>query len=350
MRYTIYMDECCEELNAAGEHESDVWIKPFIQLQVLSCRVNESFCYYDINSSHIEGATSIQLASSGFLAELETIRAVASVIPSPPGTRLLRDETCIADQTAVYLSLEIYFLEAWINEPALHDRYWTETATSLPVPRNQGHTASIATRVNMTTRTMKANKAFLRRFIEIPDEELIHLAFSSYSRLCYVLISQAKVAMALLDAAQTDALPDPSVFGSKTQSPAQLVIGEVDYIADCTLLYRQLRRVCRVSHAIRHDNGCREHFACIVKGMISTYEHRIKGRLSTRGQAVMAQYPQVMVDAGGPAEIYGGMATVLDSDASFGGALGDGGSLAMPEFVFDDAVWQSVMETFNIPA
>lgn len=84
MRYTRYMDECCELLAAAGEQESDAWIKPFIQLQVLTCRVNETFRYYDISSSQIAGATAVQLASSGFLAELETIRSTVPAAPSPP--------------------------------------------------------------------------------------------------------------------------------------------------------------------------------------------------------------------------------------------------------------------------
>lgn len=84
MRYTRYMDQCCEQLTSAAEHPTDIWIKPFVQLQVLTCRVDETFCYYDIGSSQIVGGTSVQVASRGFLLELDSIRQLLpDNLPSP---------------------------------------------------------------------------------------------------------------------------------------------------------------------------------------------------------------------------------------------------------------------------
>lgn len=244
----------------------------------------------------------------------------------------------------VYFTLEACFLEAWINEPALHDRYWTETWTSLPVPPIQGLTASKATRVNMTSRVVNANKAFLRHFIAIPVEELVHLGFSSFSRLCYVLVSQVKAALALLDAARIGPPSNPASladFGTKTQTPAQLVTKEVDYVNECTVLYRQLKSACRASHELTHELACREHFACFVKGMIASYEHHVGGRSAPALDAT-AQYPQLMVNTGNPPGMYAGMPD-LGSDTSL-----DGQSTIVEDFVFDDAVWQSVMDTFSM--
>ena len=202
----------------------------------------------------------------------------------------------------------------------------------------------------MTSRILNANKAFIRHFIAIPDDELIHLAFSSYSRLCYIIISQVKVALALLDAVQMDAPSNPtsvSTFGNKDQSLAQLIITEVDYVNECTMLYQQLRRVCRVSFAVRHEQGCMEHFACVVKGMISSYEHHLRS-LSVPVLDVGTQYPQLMINTGNAAEIYTDIADP-ESSISVGGSLGNRQSAALQEFVFDDSVWQSVMETFAMP-
>jgi hypothetical protein len=77
MNWTKYMEQCRQSLAEAEDEPSDRWIRPLVQLQVLSRRVSDGFSYDDVGNTDIKGEAAIRITTGAFRRDLERSRAFA---------------------------------------------------------------------------------------------------------------------------------------------------------------------------------------------------------------------------------------------------------------------------------
>lgn len=208
--------------------------------------------------------------------------------------------------------------------------------------------------MNMTTRIQTSNKSFIHRFLDIPNDELLHLAFSSFSRLCYILISQVKVAFALLEASkqQANVFSSVSSSGLPISSPLQVILDEVDFVNDCAALYEKFKTACNDEYTLGQDRECMVHFACVVKGMKSGYEHQLKTIVDLhQNQEGTSAYSQMLLDNNS----VGQFADLSTMESSYGESSGMGLNQGIifsgpyDGWVFDETRWDAAMDHFILP-
>ncbi len=137
--------------------------------------------------------------------------------------------------------------------------------------------AASSIRHNMLWRLSEANSGYIDGFLTLPDHELYRLCFVSYSKLCYTLISQAKVTFALLDA--FDSADGGMLNDSETQtSMAQLVIARVGYIRSCTSLLDKFDAASPRSLKLDGNVDAMQQFSNLTKSMILGYSKQLQAR------------------------------------------------------------------------
>lgn len=72
------MEDCCRHLTTAGEYHTDKLIEPLVLLASLAGRVEETFSYFDVEYTLVQGSPGVSMAADGFLHELKLIKKLAA--------------------------------------------------------------------------------------------------------------------------------------------------------------------------------------------------------------------------------------------------------------------------------
>lgn len=176
MPYTKYMEQCCLSLAQEKEFSTDELIWHFVHNQKLSRRISDTFSYDDLDNTEYRGDRITDITAKAFLNDLDHLQRV---VP-----RILQDN--------IILNLEFLLLRYWIHEVAHHGEFWetpeADTSSSLEMP-----SISVG-RMKMLWDSLQSCKAFLERFISHPDSEIPFLTYPIMSKVCYAIMTLAKMA------------------------------------------------------------------------------------------------------------------------------------------------------------
>jgi hypothetical protein len=259
--------------------------------------------------------------------------------------------------------MEAHYIESWIQEVAFHDQSWGTVAG-----QNSNHYPDldfedISTirpfRNSMLWRILETNSQYLQQFIALPNQHLRHLSFVSFSNLCYVLISQAKVTFALLDSL------DPGNHNTLDRdddqlSVKQLVVNKVGYNKSCAALADKFRAVSRQSQS-KEDylEDAMQRYANHTISMALSYSNQ----LQSRSRSPAAQSATALGDVSTQQTVV----TSLTRTDTWNGDVQPESSTAVTETVdwdsfntismdgvngvnvFDEMVWETMMNEFLKP-
>ncbi len=256
-------------------------------------------------------------------------------------------------------ALDVAFLVSWIHEVALHDHAWAAADSTHALLTRQDPlldanrtTAASSLRSNMLWRTLEENNHFLQALTTMPAEDLPLLCFATFSKLCYVLISQAKVAFALLDLVN----PTGHASDGTHRTLVQLIIDKVGYSRHCGLLVEGFAAAAIVAPAAGERNEAMLHFGVLSKAMLKGYSKQLQEWLERRSISIdevehdLSQGAAPAADTYGPAPRTATVSTQNSADAmdmevwqNF-----DFGPLGSDEY-FDDTAWEAIMTDFAMP-
>ncbi|KAL6789515.1 hypothetical protein GGI42DRAFT_347241 [Trichoderma sp. SZMC 28013] len=195
----------------------------------------------------------------------------------------------------------------------------------------------------MLWRLLHANNNFLAAFLMLPTQDLRYLSFATFSKLCYVLISQAKVAFALLDA--WESTQHESVNPQTTGW--QFITNQINYNNCCHQILDKFEASSKDLLPDERDKSAMFQFWLVTKSMMSSYSTQVKRRIDAKTtfrhhfQATGVQNSEntfsllPMETAAAPME------TANWPDLEM-----------LPEntgAIFDDATWQTIMNEFMLP-
>lgn len=351
MRYTKYMNECCQEFTGNGNYATDSWIEPMVQLQNFTNRVAETFGYYDLRLSSVRGDAAVQSVADLFVGELEIMKEAFAPHVTADGKLTFPDnpdhnQKIDCDSLDKAMSMEMYFLVSWIHEVAFHSEFSRTdggySAFGYPASTSSDATA-LSLRTNMLWRLLHANNNFLAAFLMLPTQDLRYLSFATFSKLCYVLISQAKVAFALLDA--WESTQHESVNPQTTGW--QFITNQINYNNCCHQILDKFEASSKDLLPDERDKSAMFQFWLVTKSMMSSYSTQVKRRIDAKTtfrhhfQATGVQNSEntfsllPMETAAAPME------TANWPDLEM-----------LPEntgAIFDDATWQTIMNEFMLP-
>jgi hypothetical protein len=82
-------------------------------------------------------------------------------------------------------------VNAWIDEAALHDKYWELQRG--PFDSNQSRLAPMSIyRNSLLLHLINSNKEFMTAFIDIPTSQMLNIGISTWSKSCHILIVALK--------------------------------------------------------------------------------------------------------------------------------------------------------------
>lgn len=250
--------------------------------------------------------------------------------------------------------LEFSFLLSWIHEVAFHNDAWTSdvdldlTSPSLQGLLNGSAASKPLLRTGMLWRIVDENGRFLRTFIALPTQDLFRLCFATFSKLCYTLISQARVAFALLD-----------LIGSVDQTEdeiklVQSVLHKIGYNRHCSLLISKFTEASSPDSPAGEQRDAMANFGTLSKAMMGGYSKQLQDWLHRRGinpnEVELSQDMEESCRADGIAHRAVTTQTQGDSGAIDIGNWQnlDFGSVGDMEY-FDDMTWERIMNEFTLP-
>ncbi|ORY11723.1 hypothetical protein BCR34DRAFT_316920 [Clohesyomyces aquaticus] len=170
MAYTKFMGLCCQSLTEHCEAPTDTLIPPLVQGSDLMYRVSEYYSYDDIDSADVRGEMFLEMSTQSFRRELEVIR---EAVPSSAKENIL-------------LRLQFHLLDLWIHECAIHSSLWG--------PPDPTHTSQLSqSRLKMLNRCIRTVKTYLKALIDCPESGLYPLSFPAWSGWFYAIIITCKL-------------------------------------------------------------------------------------------------------------------------------------------------------------
>jgi hypothetical protein len=356
MRFTRYIAACCKELTEQEEYPTDKMIGPLVKLHDLNARVARTFGYFDQEGDIVKGDAAVQFAVISFMRELDLLRSRS---PDLLG-ETIRIHVSISqiadshDQGTGSLLVEALSLESWIFEVAFHDHAWDSSHTvssALPTPQR-----ATGFRTQILWRLTETNKSIFQAFLAIPDTELPRLTFSTYSKLCYVLISQARAALVLLELIFTQPISavGAAVRGYRDNSwqlpSAQEVIERVGYRYSCQALVEKFAHTAAMLQREGADGGdAMMQMSRLTKSMMKSYAKKLQARgTSWDGDSRTASG----ASQGRPAR---GLSPDGIALGSLGATLGREQEANIDNLIandileFDDQIWESILQNFSLP-
>jgi hypothetical protein len=176
--------------------------------------------------------------------------------------------------------LDVDFVKSWIHEVALHNELWDSSSYF--------DSMGLILRSEMMWALICSNKAYLRKFLSIPTADLQYLTFMSWSKLCYVLISQIKAVLFLCESnsapcnASTTASAMDSDSSSFTSQSGFRGLWDPSSAAGQADMHNigaaMIEKLASVLPAMTEENGNRGamfHFLVVLKSLIRKYEKQI---------------------------------------------------------------------------
>jgi hypothetical protein len=256
--------------------------------------------------------------------------------------------------------MELHSLQSWIFEVTLHDWLWDINGHQESLlhanMRRWGEGSAPYLRNQMQWRLLESNNRLIQDFLAIPDGQIPTLSITSYSKLCYALISQAKVSLALLDVVHS-ASYDTSRVGGQVPT-AQLVVDEAAYTRNCTLLVEKFERASRTLRQGTYSVDAMLRQGVITKSMMLAYSKCLQDKLERITAAPERQVWNSLKqrpELGGPAttSLDDTQATMPRQESREVGGNSDWASLdldAMDGIVgFDEETWENILNDFMLP-
>jgi hypothetical protein len=230
-------------------------------------------------------------------------------------------------------------METWISEVALRDEFWD-------TPSDEAPERLSTTRTALLWRMIHANNRFLESFLAMPDAEVLYVPFMAYSRLCGILICQAKAAWALVNSITgLDTSPHTrSPLSMQQKSEAHMVISAVDYQRIMETLMEKLAVITKQAIVEGRDKHVVVQFCNKVKAFAACFATETQRRIcpytgasTDCGISVRQEVlPEPNVWAGDPGLTPSGDGLLADDWQSFG----------TTDFL-DQMIWDSVLNDFS---
>lgn len=242
--------------------------------------------------------------------------------------------------------MQLNCLRSWIYEVALHNESWEMDARQ----DGQSSVFYISTApsnpYNMLWKLLEANNTYIQDFLALPGKDLSHLSLSSFTRLCYVLISQARVTFALLDCVEKNiGNTDQDQEGQNQASLAKLVVDRARYSTSCSSLMDKFAAASQCSEAGGENLDPMLQFCNTTRSMMQGYSNQLQNRTELRIIApTTSTAPAVSKQqlAAGDAR--------AESDIINTG-LWDNADMVLAEDggTFDNMAWETIMSEFTLP-
>ncbi|KAL2065657.1 hypothetical protein VTL71DRAFT_3327 [Oculimacula yallundae] len=349
MHYTSYMEDCCTHLSQRSDVPSDQLISLFVEVQVLQRKISDAFCYHDISTCDIRGERTLRITVDSFSREIDRLKK--SIDPTNRNTILIQ---------------HLHFLEVWIHEVALHNELWQSTFAPARLTQPEtNHTIQISVqRTNMLWQLVSATVSFHDWGLSIENAELLHLPFSWWAELSYILIVQVRTVF--LDE------------GAGIVGREQLNLGEHDHAESLEADFRRaagkevmlphtldvyMKKLATVTTQLVDDDGVRDtvySYGVLLKSIQSGYQSRVgtedrpaPGHFETQqkeSSLLQLSHPQVRNK-----DMQGSILPVVNTnhvELETGDAHSYSASqldlqFNLAEPGFDDIVWDTVMNDFS---
>ncbi|KAK9344247.1 hypothetical protein V1522DRAFT_410860 [Lipomyces starkeyi] len=343
MNYSKYMEECCQSLTEDNEFPSDRWIKPFIRLQVLARRISDGFCYDDTGDSELHGEAAVKMATDGFRHELDHLKAASSYE--------------VTENSA--LCLDFLFLDVWIHEVALHDEFWpipSQYVSTGPISQSPSRGRSFSfSRTNMLWHNLVTTKMYLETFLSTPTSHLFHLLFSSWSKLCYILVVQAKIVFFGSEwSSDNEHRRNHQSSGNNLEMTfwdTNLANKEAEMPQLCALLQDQIASITSNLVSAEGDRDVMYQLGFLIKRMMAGYERRMK-RIhmpnieDTRNQPAAGSQNAATstFSISATAQVESGK----EGTNSVEGGSGFGAPPELSQELFEDFIWGTMLDDFTM--
>jgi hypothetical protein len=348
MRFTSYMDACSRRLTTRAEWPTDKWIEPLVRIQALNARVAETFGYFDPDIATIRGEAAVRLAVGSFQRELNSFRELyAGMFAGGDGS--------------VSLTLEIRATEAWISEAVFHNNVWNSpTRQTTHSVTSEGPRDAQQSRIEMLWRLVEFHDDFIHSFLAAPDEQLSRYSFATYSKLCYALISLARVAFALLDIqeAYMGCAGVNHVRDEGSTAPA-LAVESIGYEKRCLSLIKKFDSVESHLRSVsgQSDQSCEamRHLSLLTKSMMTSYTQRVKRRIARTSRLPDSGASHGMGETSASSGAARDMTTTVPPmSANTGTEISGGWSELSPDSMegvidFDEKTWEDMLSAFTLP-
>jgi hypothetical protein len=173
---------------------------------------------------------------------------------------------------------------------AFHEEVWAVgVGHAVPIqqdPLLDSITTTPSLRSNMLWRILNENSRFLQAFIAVPEQDHYRLCFATFSKLCYALISQAKVAFALLDLISTSNCMPERVEADQT-AMVQLIVDKVGYNRHCSLLIEKFAAASSPAFPAAGRKDTMVHFGVLSMAMMKRYSKQLQIWLGGSGLNLM---------------------------------------------------------------
>ncbi|RFU35506.1 hypothetical protein B7463_g797, partial [Scytalidium lignicola] len=271
--------QCCQQLVKMNERPTDRWIQRYVQLNMLSQKISDTFSYYNPKNSKIIGEASICTMVDTFKRDLEYLKQGIRADALEQEASLLR---------------EVQFLDIWIHEVAFHDILWespnSDTSTAAnPIP---------SARVDMLWHCLTAAKVCATNFLDIPRVQIFQLPFHALSKICYVVIIFCKIVFFHVEKDftinETDVNSNPSILSpSKIRSDASwdavLATSEGEIYHIGSALQEKFAALVPNTGSNNGERDAMWHFAFFMKRIMAGYERRMKKSNNSPAQSERQQ-------------------------------------------------------------
>ena len=173
----------------------------------------------------------------------------------------------------------------------------------------------------MLWRLIDINHEAIQAFRAVLDDGVAPLSSATFSRISYTLISQARLAFALLDLLDPPAVDDDirsngNANGWQPLTPKQ-VIEQINYDNSCSSLVAKLESAASGQRGGTGVDALR-HFSLLVPSMLASYTRKLQARMASSA-------------------VEGSNRKGLEPDAGSGGQA------------FNDRTFNSILRDFKLP-
>lgn len=349
MHYTSYIKDCCTSLSQRRDVPSDQLIAQFVEVQVLQRKISDAFCYHDISTCEIRGERALRITVDSFSREVDGLKK--GIGPTNRNAILVQ-----------YL----HFLEVWIHEVALHNELWQSTLVPVRLTQPETkHSAQVSVqRTKILWQLVSATVSSHDWCLSVENAELLHLPFSWWAELSYILIVQVRTVF--LDE------------GAGVTGREELNLGEHDQAESLEADFRRaagkevmiprmldayMEKLATLTTQLLDDDGTRDtvyNYGVLLKSIQSGYQSRVEaenmpapGQFETQQkQSSLSQlsYPQIRTT-----DIQGSMLLAISTN-HVALEMGDVHSYSasqldlqfdLAEHEFDEMLWDTMMNEFS---
>ncbi len=201
----------------------------------------------------------------------------------------------------------------------------------------------------MLWNVLEINNRYIHEFLALPNQELRHLSLSPFTMLCYVLISQAKAAFALLDCLEAS---DGIQNDEEKLTMIQLVITRAGFNGACASIIEKFDVTLRGSRAAFDNVDAMLQFYKITKTIMLGYSSQLQDKLGPRAAHINTAAGDTSTQLAGTA----GLSSTEDRPLQQGVdtiEIENWGNVDMMSTddigTFDGMTWETIMNEFMLP-